>query len=105
MPRTTCPASTAPSETILMMDGNNDSGGPGGQSGGFYNVWQTPDTDINGTFYPNHPATWVGNATRPNTPGKLHSGGDGDNYLFYDGHVKYMRSTRYTDGSPYYSVY
>ena len=44
---------------------------------------------------------WATRST-PNTPGpKLH-GGTGDNYLFYDGHVKYMTSSRYTDGSPYY---
>ena len=45
--------------------------------------------------------TWGGNPTTPNTPAKLHAG-TGDNYLFYDGHVKYMTSSRYTDGSPYY---
>ena len=94
---------SAPSETIMMMDGTNRTNGdnpPGKQ--GYYNTWQTPDTDINGTFYPNHSVTWVGNVSTPSTPGKLHSSGDGDNYLFYDGHVKYMRSSRYTDGSPYY---
>ncbi len=87
----------SPSDTIMMMDGNGKGGG-----NAYYNVWETPETDINGTFYPNHPSTWVGNATNPVTPGKLHGSHDGDNYLFYDGHVKYMKSSRYTDGSPYY---
>ena len=91
---------TAPAETIMMMDGTNSNNGSGGKNG-YYNVWQTPDTDIKGTFYTNHPVTWNGNSTTPNTPGKLHAG-TGDNYLFYDGHVKYMTSSRYTDGSPYY---
>ena len=91
----------APSETILLMDGNNRNDGNGNASG-FYNTWQTNDTDINGNFYSTNAVTWNGNATSPNTPGKRHSSGDGDNYLFYDGHVKYMKSTRYTDGSPYF---
>ncbi len=89
----------SPTETIMMMDGNNRNNGSGGQQG-YYNVWQTPDTDINGTFYTNHPVTWSGNVTTPNTPGRLHSSGDGDNYLFYDGHVKYMKSTRDSMGGP-----
>ena len=93
---------TSPSDTIMMMDATNrtNTDNPPGKMG-YYNIWESADTDINGTFYPNHPVTWVGSATMSNTPGLLH-GGTGDNYLFYDGHVKYMRSSAYADGSPYY---
>ena len=83
----------APSDTIMMMDGN-------GNCDGFYNVWETQETDINGSFYPNHPANFFGNVTTPQTPGKRHGSQDGDNYLFYDGHVKYMKSSRDSTGGP-----
>jgi prepilin-type N-terminal cleavage/methylation domain-containing protein/prepilin-type processing-associated H-X9-DG protein len=90
----------SPSDTILLMDGNNRNDGNGNASG-YYNVWETNETDVNGTFYTGaNQKTWAGNVTNPQTPGKRHSGGDGDNYLFYDGHVKYMRSTRDSVGGP-----
>jgi prepilin-type N-terminal cleavage/methylation domain-containing protein/prepilin-type processing-associated H-X9-DG protein len=81
-------AVTAPADTIMVMDG-----GPAG----FYNVWQSADTDINGSFYGQ---TWSGNPTTPNTPKKRHA--DGSNVLWYDGHVKFAKNTRYSNGSTYY---
>jgi len=84
---------TAPSETIMMVDNN-------GTGAGTYNIWDHRDTDIKGQFYTNHPANWLGNPTNPNNPGHIHGSRDGDTYLFYDGHVKYMRSSRDAQGGP-----
>ncbi len=90
----------SPSDTIMLMDGNGQvaNGFP------YYNVWRTNETDINGTFYTGaNQKVWMGVQSGTfDTPARRHSSGDGDNYLFYDGHVKYMKSSRYTDGTPYY---
>ena len=82
------------SETIMMMDGNGGNGYP------YYNIWRTDETDISGSFYTTNPATWNGNPVSPQTPAKRHGSKDGDNYLFYDGHVKYMRSSLDKNGGP-----
>ena len=80
-------------QTIMMMDGNS-------KGNGFYNVWRTDETDIAGAFYTTNAVTWYGNPTSPATPGKIHNTSGGDNYLFYDGHVKYMQSSRDAQGGP-----
>lgn len=84
-----------PSETIMLMDG---------RGGSFYNCWRTNETDIKGSFYGN---TWSGNSNPgvSSIPEKRHT--DGSNYLWYDGHVKWMRNSRkvtaaYPGGGPYY---
>lgn len=97
---------TSPSETLMLTEGNNrtfNSTNPAGIAGED-NVWTTRSTDIVGTFYTGaNKSTWSGVLNLPYTPGKVHNGGDGSNALFYDGHVKYLKSTRYpADGSPYY---
>ena len=86
---------TDPATTILMMDGN----GKNDQYYAFYNVWRTNETDITGTYYGKD---W-GAPTRPEfnrTPSRRHL--EGANILWYDGHVKFARNTRYSDGGPYY---
>lgn len=98
-------AFSSPTETIMLTEGNNRPNGdnpPGIQ--GEDNVWTTTSVDFDGSFYTgSNASTWSGNLTLPYTPGKVHNAGDGSNALFYDGHVKYLKSTRYpTDGSPYY---
>ncbi len=96
---------SSPSETLMLTEGNNrtfNNTNPPGIAGED-NVWTTTSTDIVGKFYTgSNASTWNGNLAQPYTPGKIHNGGDGSNALFYDGHVKYLKSTRYTDGSPYY---
>jgi prepilin-type N-terminal cleavage/methylation domain-containing protein/prepilin-type processing-associated H-X9-DG protein len=85
-----------PTETIMLMDAR-------GGNGGFYNCWRTEETDIKGSFYGN---SW--NGTNPVTsiiPQNRHT--DGANYLWYDGHVKWMKTSRkattvYPGGSPFY---
>ena len=91
---------TAPAETLLMMDGR----GNGGSRFGFSNVWRSDETDVNGTFYGNN---WVGNPVNSVTPYHRHPKDGGFEALWYDGHVKYMKSTlkptaQYPQGSPYY---
>ncbi len=85
-------AISSPAETILLMDGRSTGG-----RFSFYNVWRTDETDINGSYYGQ---TWNGNVTDPSTPFKRHL--EGANILWYDGHVKFARSTRYGNGSSYY---
>ena len=88
---------TAPADTIMMLDGGATSNG-----WGYYNVWRSEETDVRGSFYG---ATWNGVNPAPNTgaPDKRH--GDGFNTLFYDGHVKTLKTTlrqtaQYPGGSP-----
>jgi len=88
-------AISSPAETILLMDGR--SIGTGGPQFSFYNVWRTDETDINGSYYGQG---WNGNVVDPNTPFKRHL--EGGNILWYDGHVKFARNTRYGNGSSYY---
>ena len=87
---------TAPADTIMMLDGGYTANG-----WGYYNIWQSQDTDVSGNFYGQQ---WSGNPKNPNTPDKKH--GDGFNTLFYDGHVKTLKTTmrptaQYPGGSPY----
>jgi len=84
-----------PSETILLMDG---------KGGSWYNCWLSDATDIRGTFYGQF---WNGNSNPgvSRIPDKRHT--DGSNYLWYDGHVKWMKNSlkstaTYPGGGPYY---
>ena len=93
-------ALTAPAETLLLMDGR----GNGGSRYGFINVWRSDETDVKGKFYG---SDWNGDDKLSVTPYKRHPKGEGFEVLWYDGHVKYMRSTmkptgQYPGGSPYY---
>ena len=85
-----------PTETILLVDGNALGSEP------WYNIWHSQETDVNGTFYGQN---WAGNVTTPSAPYGRHT--DGANYLWYDGHVKYMKNSLkstqlFPGGSPYY---
>jgi prepilin-type N-terminal cleavage/methylation domain-containing protein/prepilin-type processing-associated H-X9-DG protein len=96
----------SPAETIQILD---EKQAP--YKGWEVNTWHTDNTDIKGTFYGD---TWNGNPGRDTTNpaqqddyvtiGKKHS--DGLNILWYDGHVKWARSTAYPSPtlgpSPYY---
>ena len=98
---------TAPSETIMMVD---EKQAP--YKGWEVNTWHTDNTDIKGTFYGE---TWNGNPNEDNgnpaitddyvsTGKSKHS--DGVNILWYDGHVKWQKSTskvtaRCPGGGPY----
>ena len=102
---------TAPSETIMLVDGASNQNG----NSGYYNLWRTDETDINGTFTAygadGQDDTWNGHTdnTGP-TPDHRHT--DGFNILWYDGHVKFAKnslkqtprynSTTPSAGSPYY---
>jgi len=96
-------AISSPADTLMIMDGR----GNGGPVYGFINAWRSNETDVNGSFYGN---TWNGNqptATQSVMPFHKHPLGVGFEVLWYDGHVKYLRSTlkptaTYPGGSPYY---
>lgn len=92
----------APAETILLMDGR----GNGGARYGMINVWRSDETDVNGTFYGQ---TWAGQSNPQNsvTPYYWHPKYSGFHVLWYDGHVKYLKTSlkptaAYPGGSPYY---
>lgn len=81
----------------MMMDGRSTNKG-NGQT--YYNIWRTDETDIKGSFYTQHNVTWNGDPTSgaSSSPDRRHS--DGANFLFYDSHVKFMRSTVDSTGGP-----
>ncbi len=87
-------------QTILLTEGS-------GSNSGQDNTYQSQLTDISGSFYTQ---TWVGTADATVTAGNRnmdHRHLDGGNILWYDGHVKWAKSTRmptatYPAGSPYY---
>lgn len=89
-----------PAQTILLMDGRGRNIGGGAPDYGFYNVWRSEETDLRGTFYG---GTWQGATHNLGkiTPAKRHL--DTANILWYDGHVKAMKSTGYgPNGTSYY---
>jgi len=97
-----------PASTILIMDGRGNGGGSSSTPNyGFINIWRSDETDINGTFYGQ---TWNGQQKNPAlaiTPYLRHPKGTGFEVLWYDGHVKYLRttlspSTTYPGGGPIY---
>ena len=88
----------APAETIMLVDGKRN-----GATYGYYNIWESPETDYNGKDYAGN--SWTGNPLTSATPVKRHT--DGTNILWYDGHVKYAKSTlkvtpNYPNGGPFY---
>lgn len=91
---------TEVAQTILLTEAN-------GANGGQDNTYQSQLTDINGSFYGN---TWSGTIDPVVGAGNKnmdHRHLDGGNILWYDGHVKWARSTRmptttYPAGSPYF---
>jgi len=88
----------SPAETILMMDGR---GTKPDNSEAYYNVWRTDETDVKGTFYPGpNQQTWNGSTKLGASSGPDRRHSDGANFLFYDGHVKYMRSSLDSKGGP-----
>ena len=91
---------TSPSETIYMTDGRLQD-----------NLWDGNSTDVTpGMYYGDNWTTgdscnWGCSPPDHNNFDKRHSGGA--NVLWYDGHVKWMRSSmkttaKYPGGSPYY---
>ena len=91
---------TAPAETLLLMDGR----GNGGAEYGFINIWRSEETDVQGMFYGSQ---WNGNAKNSVSPYHQHPRNEGFEVLWYDGHVKYLKTTMkpttmYPGGSPYY---
>jgi len=99
---------TNPASTLLIMDGR----GQGGYNGnwGFINIWRTDETDIKGTFYGNAWNGGFGTGVKTNavTPYYRHPKNDGFDVLWYDGHVKALKTTASPSatypggGSPYY---
>jgi prepilin-type N-terminal cleavage/methylation domain-containing protein/prepilin-type processing-associated H-X9-DG protein len=107
---------TAASETIMLSETNNPGLTPWGQD----NNWAGWMTDVTpNTYYPGtSSATTIG--TAPGWTGGVNGGssstrhggsvttkGTGSNYLFYDGHIKFMKTSMkttpaYPSGSPYY---
>ena len=105
---------TSASDTIMMSEANNTNQTPWGQD----NNWAAWQTDVTpGTYYPTLgnqamfvPKTAPGfNNVNGGNSSTRHSGntpGGGTNYLFYDGHVKFLKSSmkttaQYPGGSPY----
>lgn len=85
-----------PSETILLVDSMQTN------IEDTYYMMVTDVTDVTGSFYGSN---WSGSATNSTAPMKRHT--DGANFLWYDGHVKWMRNSlkptsTYPQGSPYY---
>lgn len=76
---------TEPANTYMIYDGTN---------GGFYNTWRTDETDIKGSFYGDN---WVGRPLGNNppsvTPVYRHGGQTQFNMLFFDGHVKSLKTS------------
>jgi len=97
---------TNPASTLLIMDGR----GNGGYSYGFINIWRSDETDIKGTFYGQYWNGGQGTGLPQNSvsPYYRHSPFSGFEAAWYDGHVKYMKSTASPSatypggGSPYY---
>jgi prepilin-type N-terminal cleavage/methylation domain-containing protein/prepilin-type processing-associated H-X9-DG protein len=78
-----------PAQTLLLMDGRGNNG----PQQGFINIWESNPTDIAGTFYGN---TWVGQSElNAVSPYLRHPKGSGFNVLWYDGHVKSLKTTYY----------
>ncbi len=86
---------TSPSSTYLMTEMNADRNGSG------YNCYGTFVTDFPGIFPPaGVPGSihWGGNPTMAPDVDLRHT--NGANFLFYDGHVKWQRSSLDSNGNP-----
>ena len=91
----------SPATTILFTETRSNPSG-GGQHFGSANTYDTRYTDYKGTFPPfgNSVATTTWDGT-PGTDGPLtprHN--DGSNFAYYDGHVKYKKTSLDTNGNP-----
>ncbi len=95
----------SPANTIILTEANamdpnhtNDA-----SKGGQANTYETDQTDYAGVFPPateTGTMTWKGNlgAVNPTNVSKRHT--DGSNIAYYDGHVKWKRSTLDSNGNP-----
>ena len=86
---------TSPANTYLLSEGTPDNGG-------YLNNYTTTDIDYVGTFPPaGQPASvsWGGNTAKKAADVDLRHT-DGSNFLYYDGHVKWQRSSLDASGNP-----
>ncbi len=84
----------SPASTYLLTEGNASVGGSD-------NTYTTQRTDYTGTFPPAGVANsfaWNGNPTTPQNADPRHT--NGSNYLYFDGHVKWARTSLDTNGNP-----
>ena len=77
-------ALTAPAATILLTEGQGD-----------WNVYQSQFVDYTGGF---NGYTWGGSFVNAHSVDTRHT--NGSNFLFYDGHVKWRRSSLDGNGNP-----
>jgi len=77
-------ALTAPASTILLSEGQGD-----------WNIYQSQFTDYSGGF---NGLTWGGSTGTAHSVDKRHT--DGSNFLYFDGHVKWNRSSLDKNGNP-----
>ena len=77
-------ALSAPASTILLSEGTSD-----------WNVYQTQLTDYPGSF---NTFAWGGSILTAGSVDKRHT--NGSNYLYFDGHVKWNRSSLDGSGNP-----
>ena len=77
-------ALTAPAATILLSEGQGD-----------WNNYQSQFTDYSGGF---NGYAWGGSTGTAHSVDKRHT--DGSNFLYYDGHVKWNRSSLDKSGNP-----
>ncbi len=86
---------SSPANTFLLSEGNPDNGG-------YLNNYTTADTDYVGTFPPTGvtgSTSWGGNtAKRASAVDLRHT--DGCNFLYYDGHVKWQRTSLDGNSNP-----
>ena len=80
----------SPANTIMLTEQNPDPG-----RGGGYNDYTTAQTDFPGTF---DGITWGGSSKLAGGVDLRHT--DGANFLYYDGHVKWKRSSLDGNGNP-----
>ena len=82
---------TSPDKTYLLSESNDPGGSP--------NMFNSNQTDFNGVF-PAGGTVWNGNPTTPANVVRRHT--DGSNFLFFDGHAKWRRSSLDQNGYPCY---
>ena len=84
------PIITSPSSTFLITEANSDP-----SPNGSYNIYGTDRTDFPGSF---NGSVWNGNALHAPDVDLRHT--NGSNFLYYDGHVKWNRSSLDKNGNP-----
>ena len=77
-------ALTAPAATIMLSEGQGD-----------WNIYQTQFTDYSGGF---NGLSWGGTPVTSHSVDKRHT--NGSNFLYFDGHVKWNRSSLDKNGNP-----